>query len=110
MATGPNSGNPHQQSPLDAQVVPPNPQHGYQQPPPQPPQSGFPPPRPPRRRRSVLSVFFMFMLIAALGMSVLINMALLGDKMMSSDSELRIREQFVSHERMADNKIAIISV
>ncbi|MBN2293898.1 MAG: signal peptide peptidase SppA [Pirellulales bacterium] len=110
METGPTPENPYQQAPVDAQVVHPSPQQGYRQPPPQTPPPGFPPPRPPRRRRSVLGVFFTIMLITALGMSVLINMALISGNMLSSDAELRIKEQYVSHKRMADNKIAIISV
>ena len=102
--------NPQQQPPINAQVVHPNPQQGYQQPPPQPPFSAFPPPRPPRRRRSVFGVLFTFMLVAALGLSLLVNMALIGGNIMSADAELKVKEQFVSHERMSDNKIAIISV
>ncbi len=114
MQPGPNPENPQQQHPVNAQVVQPSPQPGYQQPPPQPPAQppypGFPPQRPPRRRRSVFGVFFMFMLVMSLGLSLLVNMALISGNMMGSDAELKIKEQFVSHARMSDNKIAIISV
>ena len=52
----------------------------------------------------------MFMLVAALGMSLLVNMALISSNIISADADRKVKEQFVSHERSSDNKIAIISV
>ncbi len=52
----------------------------------------------------------MFMLVAALGMSLLVNMALISSNIISADADRKVKEQFVSHERSSDNKIAIISI
>ena len=46
----------------------------------------------------------------ALGISVLVNMALIGDGMFTADADRRVKEKYVSHERISDNKIAILSV
>ncbi len=52
----------------------------------------------------------MFMLVVALGMSLLINMVLISSNMIGADADRRVKEQFVSHERKSGNKIVIISV
>ncbi len=52
----------------------------------------------------------MFMLVASLGLSLLVNMALISSNIISADADRKVKEQFVSHERSSDNKIAIISV
>ena len=46
----------------------------------------------------------------ALGISLLVNMALIGGGVFSADSDRRVKEKFVSHQRHSDNKIAILSV
>ena len=97
-----NSENFSQQTPVEAQVVPPGQPHGMPQ------QLGFPPP--PRRRRSVFGVFFVLMLLLALGISLFTNMALIGSGILGVDSESRVKEKFFSHQRHSDNKIAILSV
>ncbi len=102
-----NPADNPQETPIEAQVVPPGGQSGYRQPYPQP-QPYFSPP--PRRRRSALGVFFIFMLLAVLGVSLLLNMALIGGNVFSSDAERLVKEKYFSHQQRSENKIAILSV
>ena len=67
------------------------------------------PPRRPRRRTSVLGGLLIVLLLLGLGVSAMLNIALLfGGAAM--DSQRKVREKFFSHARHAGDKIVIISV
>ncbi len=68
-----------------------------------------PPRRPPRRRPSALRGLFFLLVFLAFGASVMLNFGLLfGGGAFRSGKDLR--EEFVSHERFASDKVAVISV
>jgi protease-4 len=66
------------------------------------------PPRP-RRRRSLWGALFLVLLLLGLGFSLLLNVGLLfgGSGL---DSPRKVRERFVSHNRYATDKIAVMAV
>ncbi|MFZ5832680.1 MAG: signal peptide peptidase SppA [Planctomycetota bacterium] len=69
------------------------------------------PPQQNRPRTSGFVKFLLFLLIAGLAASVLLNIALIGGAAMSGvDSENRVRERHFSHARWGSQKIAIIDV
>ncbi len=81
----------------------------------------FPPPPPscivaeivkppiPQRRVGWFGSFLLVCLLLALGGSVLLNL-FLASSGFSFDSERRVREKFFSHERLAKDKVAILSI
>lgn len=64
---------------------------------------------PPRRRPSILRGFLLFLLLGFLGVSLLVNMALLAGSS-AFDGAARLQERFVSHNERAKDKIAVITV
>lgn len=64
---------------------------------------------PPRRRPSILRGMFLFMLLGFLGMSLLVNLALLAGGS-ALDGAARLQERFVSHNERAKDKVAVIAV
>jgi protease-4 len=66
------------------------------------------PPRRPRKRTRVLGLLFTLCLLVGLGMSLLVNLVLLGGGPFVSDT--RVREEFFSHNRRGSSKVAVLSV
>jgi len=64
---------------------------------------------PPRRRFGVLGALFLLFLFGVLAVSMLMNVAFLFGAG-SMDAARRVRERYVSHERFAPHKVAIISL
>lgn len=64
---------------------------------------------PPRRRPSILRGILLFLLFGFLGMSLLVNLALLAGSS-AFDGAAGLQERFVSHNERAKDKIAVITV
>jgi len=88
----PNSGY---QEPVEAQVVPE--QQVVQQ-------------RPPARKSRWFLKFVFFFAFMGLGCLLLANLAIFGSKFSTADGSRKVREEFVSMNRYADNKVAIITI
>ena len=64
---------------------------------------------PPRRRLSAIGTVLVVLLVLALGGSLLVNLILVAASF-PFEPHRRVRERFVSHNRLASNKIAIIPI
>jgi protease-4 len=87
----PNSGQPE---PIEAQVVA---TQAVRQ-------------TPPMKKSRLGMKLVLFFLLLGLGGSVLLNMLLFGSNLQSLEGPRKVREEFVSHNRSAKNKVAIITV
>ncbi len=93
MDTPPPAGGMPPQAPVTPQIVGP-----------------MPPPPPPRRRSAFGRLLLVFFLLVFFG-SILLNMVLLGWAGVAAlETEHRVQEKYVSHNRTATEKVAIIAV
>ncbi|NLE38616.1 MAG: signal peptide peptidase SppA [Pirellulaceae bacterium] len=97
------SSDPRSEQPLTAEVVPPSPGSSPRTPPSQPPQ--------PPRKRGRSGCLVVFIVLIVLGGLMLFGTLVAGSLGLSSmGSDRRVREEFFSHNRFGQEKVAIITL